>query len=95
MSAEAQAYIAFAGGVILSILVPYLIEWANERVKFSARYIIGRLLAAGIALIPFITGMVTAIASLDLLGAFVYGWFASDVGRQGQKVYDLGRLKFG
>lgn len=94
MDEQVITYGVFVLGVVLSILVPYGIEWANDRVKFSGKYVIGRLLGAGLAVIPFLTGMVDTLTGLDPVNAFVYGWFASSVGRQAQKVYDLGRSKY-
>ncbi len=92
---QVVTYGLFALGVVLSILIPYGIEWANDRVKFSAKYVVGRLLGAALAIMPFLTGMVDTLEGIDPVGAFVYGWFASSVGRQAQKVYDLGKSKLG
>ncbi len=95
MSEQTITYILFGLGVVLSILIPYGIEWSNDRVKFSGKYVVGRLLGAALAIVPFLTGMVDMLDGIDPAGAFVYGWFASSVGRQAQKVYSLGKSKLG
>ena len=91
MSEETIAYILFVVGVLGSIFIPYVLEWADRRVKFDYRYLIGRVLGSVIAIIPFLAGMVETLSTLDPVGAFVYGWFASEIGRQGQKAYRLVR----
>lgn len=95
MDEQVITYGLFISGVVLSILIPYGINWANDRVKFSGKYLIGRLLGSALAIIPFLTGMVDTLEGIDPAGAFIYGWFASSVGRQAQKVYDLSKSKKG
>ena len=91
---------AYIIGVVLSVLVPYLLKWLEDKtIKFDWRYIIGRLLVAALALVPvlaspgFIETLSSLLVSLHPLTFFFsllsMGWGASEIGWKAQSAGEL------
>ena len=84
-------YILFALGVAGRVIIPYIQAAlaTDGPLKFDVRYLIGQLLSAAVALIPLVAGQefIEQIGTLSLVGAALYGWGASDIGREVQKVF--------
>lgn len=83
-------YVAFLVGVVGRVAVPYLLKWFTEKSRpaWDWRYLGGQLVGAFIALIPMIVAenFLSTLGAMSLLPAFGYGWFAADLGREGDKV---------
>lgn len=98
MDALLWPLVAFIGGVLARIVIPYLLEWVNTPgVAFDWRYLIGQILAAIIALIPvtFNDQWLATIGGLSWASAVGAGWLAADLGREAQKIYDVVRNRTG
>jgi hypothetical protein len=82
-------------GVTLRVLWPFILAYLNEGVKFDWRYAIGQVVAAVIGLFGVMAaeGFVVELGLLGFFGAFVLGFGAASVGRNGQKTIDAARGK--
>lgn len=86
-------YLIFVLGVLCRVVIPYLMEWTQSHDPFDARYLVGQLLGAIIAAIPFIftTGFMNDFAGMELIAVFGYGWGFTDIGRRLDKGYTAWR----
>lgn len=95
MSAIWLAFIAYILGVLLSVTVPYVLEWLGSQKPFDWRYLIGRVLGAIGFLVPvfaspdFWDKLANLAGGLSSLALFFYalalGYGASQIGRIVQK----------
>lgn len=79
--------IAYLGGVVVSILFPYVLAWIETKEPFDWRMNLGRVLVALMGLLPVIgaTEFLSQLSAAGYFGAFVLGLGFSQIGRIVQK----------
>lgn len=93
MSDQGWVLLSFGGGAVLSVLLPFLRNWVEEKAPFNWRQLVGQLLAAAIAILGQITGLAESLAGVGAVQAVAIGWGVSSMGRLAQKTYDLARAR--
>jgi hypothetical protein len=85
--AEFWPYIAYAVGVVLRIVLPYLQERIDTGAAFDWRFVVGQLVGAVIGLVPLLGGasFLAELGAMSVAVALAAGWGFADGGRTGQK----------
>lgn len=85
--------VAYIGGVITSIVWPYLLAWVEKKEPFDWRMNIGRILTSLMGALPLLANpdWLAGLGAMSYVAAFVYGLGASEIGRAVQKTSDTVR----
>lgn len=83
----------YLGGVALRVVWPYLLKYLQTGEKFSYKFVLGQFLAAVIGLFGVMSQSVFLgeLGAIGHFGAFVLGYGAPSIGRDGQKTADAFR----
>jgi hypothetical protein len=90
MSPEAEVALLvglYILGVVLRVFWPYFLAYLQTGESFDVNYVIGQVIAAIIALFGVLAAkeFVAELGALGFFGAFVAGYGAASIGRDGQK----------
>lgn len=79
--------VAYIGGVVVSIVWPFLLAWIENQEPFDWRMNVGRILTALIGALPLLANQefLAQLGAMSYVAAFVYGMGASAIGRYAQK----------
>lgn len=95
---EAEAgflVLLYLAGVAVRVIWPYALAFFSEGTKFDWRMITGQILAAVIGLFGVLAApdFLSQLGVVGYFGAFVAGFGAAAIGRNGQKTIDAARGK--
>ncbi|MCA9868586.1 MAG: hypothetical protein KC410_19010 [Anaerolineales bacterium] len=79
--------VAYFGGLITSIVWPYLLAWIQNQEPFDWRMNAGRVLVGIMGALPLLASsdFLAQLGTLTYVAAFVLGMGASQLGRTAQK----------
>ncbi len=79
--------VTYFGGLITSIVWPYLLAWIQNQEPFDWRMNVGRVLMGLMGALPLLASseFLAQLGALTYVAAFVLGMGASQLGRTAQK----------
>ena len=92
---SALLVVSYLLGVIIRVVWPYALKYFREGALFNWNMITGEILAAIIGLFGVLAApdFIMELGPLGYFGAFVAGFGAAALGRNGQKTIDAARGK--
>jgi O-antigen/teichoic acid export membrane protein len=95
MNEQYLSLILFTLGAIGSVAIPYFRELLESGAEFEWRKLVGQFLAVVSVIAGQAVGIFEQLQDANGVVAFAAGWGISAAGRQGQKVYDAVKNKWG